>query len=269
MGDAASTAPKKGAPFVTVFTTVLLAVSLVALGFFVCAGSTQITRYLSERFSPFELSPFTQAEIVDMAEVTHDYTVGSHDSNAIYEKMLEINAAAQDRSAGATLHGSPDLPAAGAPLSEVASALNNTSDVYVLDAEALSHLDDVYEVATTARWVLCAVAILAIAGLIYLRIFGSKKQLATCLLVAGSAVIGVLLAFAAWVIIDFNSFFTWFHSLFFTEGTWVFSSRSLLITMYPTDFWVSMGAIWLTVTVLCSLLCVAYGTILRKSASFV
>lgn len=260
---------KKAPAFVTVTTTILLAATLIALGFFVCSGSTQISRYLSERFSPFEQSPFTQAEIADMAEVTHDYTVGSHDLRAINDKLIEINQAAQQRSNTATLYGTPDLPDESASDTEIAQALNNASDVYVLDAEAISHLDDVYEVTKLARMILCIVAILALIGLVCLRVFGSRRQVSRCLLVAGCTVLGILAIFALWIVVDFNGFFAWFHSLFFAEGTWTFSSKSLLITMYPTEFWISMGAIWLTVTVLGCLLCIAYGTILRKGTSFV
>ena len=64
---------------------------------------------------------------------------------------------------------------------------------------------------------------------------------------AGIAVVAVFALLAAWVVVDFNGFFAAFHSLFFANGTWTFSYDSLLITMYPPEFWIGMGAVWLAV----------------------
>lgn len=58
---------------------------------------------------------------------------------------------------------------------------------------------------------------------------------------AGVSVLAVFALLAAWVAIDFDGFFAQFHSLFFAAGTWTFSWDSLLICMYPPEFWVGMG----------------------------
>ena len=53
----------------------------------------------------------------------------------------------------------------------------------------------------------------------------------------------------------------------FAAGTWTFSWDSLLICMYPPEFWVGMGAIWLVVTVACCVVCITIGRLLRKGST--
>ena len=84
---------------------------------------------------------------------------------------------------------------------------------------------------------------------------------------AGVSVLAVFALLAAWVAIDFDGFFAQFHSLFFAAGTWTFSWDSLLICMYPPEFWVGMGVIWLVVTVACCVVCITIGRLLRKGST--
>jgi integral membrane protein (TIGR01906 family) len=39
-------------------------------------------------------------------------------------------------------------------------------------------------------------------------------------------------------VVDFNAFFTVFHQLFFTAGSWLFYVEDTLIQLYPLPFWV-------------------------------
>ena len=86
-----------------------------------------------------------------------------------------------------------------------------------------------------------------------------RKSLGGVLMASGAAVIAVFALLALWVTIDFNGFFAAFHSLFFSAGTWTFSYDSLLICMYPPDFWISMGAVWLVTTLAGCLICLIIG----------
>lgn len=67
------------------------------------------------------------------------------------------------------------------------------------------------------------------------------------------------------VAIDFEGLFAVFHSLFFAQGSWVFSADSLLITMYPEPFWIGMGAIWLATTIAVSAVSAIAGFALRHA----
>ena len=81
---------------------------------------------------------------------------------------------------------------------------------------------------------------------------------------AGILVIVVFVALGVFAAIDFDRFFTLFHSVFFSQGNWTFPYDSLLICALPTVFWVGMGVIWLIVTVLVSILSIAIGARVRK-----
>ena len=76
------------------------------------------------------------------------------------------------------------------------------------------------------------------------------------------------IALVVWAVMDFNGFFTAFHSVFFPQGNWTFSATSLLITMYPEHFWVGMGIIWVISSLVCGLIFYSLGSAIkpRKAA---
>ena len=232
-----------------VVAAVALAVAFVAAGFAACAAFPQTTEMLANAFSGTDNpdTPFSHGDLVHAAVVTRDYTVGSNDREAVFAMLHDINASAGTRYADADQ-----------------AALAAAPDVFTLDAEALSHLDDVYRVVVAARGALIAIAVLAVAACAYTAVRGGKRPLGGVLLAAGAGVLAVFALLAAWVLMDFNGFFAAFHSLFFADGTWTFSYESLLITMYPPAFWMGMGAVWLATTAVLSILAIAIGTALRR-----
>ena len=213
-----------------------LAITLVAAGFAACAAFPQTTEMLAEAFSGNGNpgTPFSHDELVQAAVATRDYTVGSNDREAVFSMLHAIN-----ESAG--------TPYADAAPDELAAA----PEEYTLPADALSHLDDVYHVV-------------AVAACAHMAVRVGRRALGGVLMAAGIAVIAVFALLAAWVVADFNGFFAAFHSLFFANGTWTFSYDSLLITMYPPEFWIGMGAVWLAATGLLSIASVVVGALLRR-----
>ena len=195
-------------------------------------------------------TPFSHDDLVRAAVVTRDYTVGSNDRGAVFALLHDINANAGTRFSDAT-----DEELAAAP------------DAYTLTADALSHLDDVHGVVSSARLALIAIAVLAVAAAAHVGVRVGRHALGSVLLAAGAAVLAVFALLAVWVVADFNGFFAAFHSLFFADGTWTFSWESLLITMYPPAFWMGMGAVWLATTALLSALAIAVGATLRRRSA--
>ena len=125
-------------------------------------------------------------------------------------------------------------------------------------------MDDCYNIARTAYVVLAICAIAAVAGLIACGTLGRKRLVGNVLMAAGITVFVVFAALGIFAAIDFNRFFTVFHSVFFSQGNWTFPYDSLLICALPTEFWVGMGVIWLAVAALVSILSIAIGARLRK-----
>ena len=84
------------------------------------------------------------------------------------------------------------------------------------------------------------------------------------LLGAGIIVLVAFVGLGAWAAISFDSFFTTFHSLFFSQGNWTFPYDSLLICALPTEFWMGMGVVWLAVSFAVSILSIIIGRRLKK-----
>lgn len=226
---------------VAVGSTVLLAVTLIAAGFSAVAVPDWATVALSRAFSGCDqpLTPFTHDELTSMAVAGKHYTFDSNNAD-------ELNKAIADANASAEADGR-------------ASKTGRISETCSMPADALSHLDDVYRVVKVAKPLLIAIAVLTIAGVAHVAVRIGRKALGRVLLCAGASVIIAFAALGAWAAIDFDGLFSVFHSLFFQAGTWTFSIDSLLITLYPTAFWMGMAGIWLAVTCGLSILAVLVG----------
>lgn len=282
-----TSAPEKPSVAATLLGTVALAVVLVLSGLMVCTlpGSTWL---LSSAFSDDELSPYTRHELVVAALATRDYTVGSHDREALQNTLdtLESNLAASLDTTVKDASGkeSSQSERAAKALADGAIAHSNSADgspgnsssiiafgeKTTLPEDALSHLDDVWRVLQPvyALYIL-AVAIAAASAWQASRAWASplvRRAAGRALFAAGAIVLAAFLAFGVWAILDFNGLFALLHSLFFAEGTWTFSYESLLICMYPLPFWMGMGVIWLAVAVAGCAGCIAYGKRLATHA---
>lgn len=222
-------------------STLLLAVTLIGAGFAAVAIPDAATATLSRAFSGCDQpnTPFTADELASMAIAGKRYTFDDNDREKLDAAIAEANAAAEADGRG--------------------NALDRESAARSLPADAISHLDDVYRVASMAKPALMIVAALCIAGLAHVAVRIGQRALGRTLMAGGGLVLAAFFALGAWAAIDFDGLFAAFHSLFFQAGTWTFPYDSLLITLYPTAFWMGMGGIWLAVTCGLSILAVLIG----------
>lgn len=244
---------------VRVVAVLALAVSYVAGGYLAVALPDLPTQMLSQNFSPADSSPFSQDELVKAAVAGKRYTFNDHDKQALYDQVAAMNerAAANGDDQAVADSGFPDVDA-------MEQAFSTADERYVLTPDAVSHLDDVWPVAVGGYIAFFAALVLAVVLAAYCGIRGGRRALGGVLLTAGLVVLVVFIALGVWAAVDFNGLFAAFHSLFFAAGTWTFNWDSLLITMYPLEFWIGMGAIWLGVTVLISVASIIIGALLRK-----
>jgi len=101
----------------------------------------------------------------------------------------------------------------------------------------LKHMEDVKVVTTWALrvWALGAILCgLAVAGLYY---FGERTALRGALLGGAGLTIAILLSIVLYLLINFNTFFTQFHQVFFEGETWIFLWSDSLIRLFPIRFW--------------------------------
>jgi integral membrane protein (TIGR01906 family) len=104
-------------------------------------------------------------------------------------------------------------------------------------SQELSHMEDVKTVVQktfTAWWGLLVV--LMGVGIWAWRIHWLSSYFKS-LSRGGWLTIGLLLLAAVFVMTSFYDLFTWFHELFFKEGSWMFSYSDTLIRLFPLRFW--------------------------------
>lgn len=226
---------------VAVGSTVLLAVTLIAAGFAAVAVPDWATVALSRAFSGCDqpLTPFTHDELASMAVAGKHYTFDSNNADELNEAIAAANASAE--ADGRT------------------TVIGEASETRRLPADAISHLDDVYRVVSVAKLALAVIAVLCVAGLAHVAVRINRRVLGRVLIAGGAFVLAAFAALGIWALVDFYGLFGVFHSLFFQAGTWTFSIDSLLITLYPTAFWMGMAGIWLAVTCGLSILAVLVG----------
>lgn len=272
----------------------VLAVTLLVCGFAACCLPVT-TASLAGAVSTGADSPYTHEQLVELAQETRAFTVDAHSSMEEARESLaaDVVAAAREASAegapkysqwtqqarqvlgdggGESSAAAADAGEAGAAAAadgtalETMDALAKVSDRYALDADAVSHLEDCNGLITGLSSYL---GMIGVAALIIALALGFRKQfaaLAFMLRMGPALLLAVLVVLGLWGLVDFNGLFAAFHSLFFVEGTWTFNYDSLLISMYPIDFWMGMGAVWVGSAIGVGLLCFAAGCLFAWKA---
>lgn len=246
----------------------VLAVTLLVCGFAVCC-LPGITTSLAGSVSQGADSPYTHEQLVELAGVTRAFTVDPHrDAEAAAKDLASsvLDAAREASAEGAPKAGEwtdaarRALDGGVGPL-DAMDALAKVSDRYALDAAAVSHLEDCNRLITgMSSWL----GMIGVAAIIVGVLLGVRRQwaaLAFMLRMGPAALVALLAVLGVWGLVDFNGLFAAFHSLFFVDGTWTFSYDSLLISMYPLDFWMGMGGVWLATSVGLGALCFIGGCV--------
>lgn len=113
------------------------------------------------------------------------------------------------------------------------------------DEAAVEHLVDVRDVMVPARWLTLGLfALTAAWALLRRRTPAGRRTLDSSSTAAAAILLGGSVLAVAVGALDFNALFTWFHSIFFAQGTWVFPYEALLIRVFPLPFWIAAGATW-------------------------
>ena len=106
-------------------------------------------------------------------------------------------------------------------------AIDRLNAVEGLTAAEKSHLADVKDIMNDLPIVFIVLLLL------FFSLFQRTKEKRKILLYGGLATVAIPVILA---IIPFDSVFTAFHQLFFPQGNWMFAPDSLLIQIYPIQF---------------------------------
>jgi integral membrane protein (TIGR01906 family) len=107
----------------------------------------------------------------------------------------------------------------------------------------LDHMVDVQNVYGGLTAVCCAAVLAVVLGAAALAAGpSSRPRGARALLQGGLLTVGLLIAFALFMLLGWNVFFDSFHRAFFDEGTWTFYWSDTLIRLFPARFWQDVAA---------------------------
>ncbi len=99
----------------------------------------------------------------------------------------------------------------------------------------LEHMVDVKKVTQAAFSVLTVALAIFAAALVILRRDG--KALRGALMQGAIFTLAAIVAVVFAAVVAWDFFFTLFHQVFFSEGTWIFLYSDTLIRLYPEQFW--------------------------------
>lgn len=236
---------------------ILCTITLFTLGFLICA-SPVTTHVLSEKTSLFDSSLYDHDELVGLADATRDLTVQVHFEGwqAAQDSMCKKIVKAAQESADpqspkffrwTAMEWITRLSHVDTTNTEqcvqTISEMTKISDAYALDDAAFAHLHDCNMLISRVYVVLLFIYGVTVYELI--RAYRTNKHAFVQILHISSWVcLASIIVLGVACLIDFDSFFQTFHAIFFPEGNWTFSAHSLLISMYPSAFWMGMGIVW-------------------------
>ena len=267
----------------SVATSIAIAYSLFGLGFIACT-LPQATSAIGGTFSGWEHATYPEADMEEIAEAVRSFSIEGTSSEDLYNTIFSVmqesepqiaalfeegsakntdnTTANNNTAAGKTSNSGNGTNTSSSNLALSPTNLAELEDQYSLPRNALSHLQDCTPIFTTGRISVGVVGGFALVGLIALGILAGRKRIGGTLIAGSALVIGILVALGIWAAVDFDGIFTWMHTLFFAQGSWVFNSDSLLITLFPEAFWAAMAGLWIISSVIFALIAGIVGKIL-------
>ncbi len=117
---------------------------------------------------------------------------------------------------------------------------NEGGESYRMRDTEIRHMVDVKNLYTTLRLVALGCLIVAIS-MSYLLYRKDKYNLYKAYKTLPIGPLFFIMFVGGYVIIDFQTAFTTFHKIFFSNNDWLLRSDDILILMLPTNFWMVSG----------------------------
>ena len=125
---------------------------------------------------------------------------------------------------------------------EALASLRTMEGETAFEAREVEHLVDVKRVIDAMLVAHAWAAVLGVLSGLALWRTGERGRVSAGLTTGVWLAGGLIWFVVVSALLDFGTFFTAFHQVFFTPGSWVFDYRDTLIQLYPIEFW--MDAVW-------------------------
>lgn len=254
-----------GAVLISALTSLCIAYALFGVGYCACTAP-QATQSIGNTFSGWENSVFEKEDMAAVAEAARSFSIEGTSIDQLNDVLYPIIVKNYPG-----FEGSLKLKGIDTQLdsSKVIDQLNkrglsSSFEEYLLPENAISHLQDCTTWFQTGRISTGVVCAFGLAGLILLFFMRGRKWAGRTTQVGAGIVLLLLLLLAAWAVFDFNGLFRAMHAVLFSQGNWTFSADSLLIQLFPEAFWAAMAALWVLVSVACSVVVLLIGKLLAR-----
>jgi integral membrane protein (TIGR01906 family) len=109
--------------------------------------------------------------------------------------------------------------------------------VPLFNERELSHMQDVKKVVQPVLWIGYVTWLLMIGIALWARLGGGWPEIVGGFRRGGWLTVGLVVVIGIFAAISFWQFFTLFHGLFFSSGSWQFEFSDSLIRLFPLPFW--------------------------------
>jgi len=187
-----------------------------------------------------------------------DFYIKEYSKNHVYEKLSSDPVIADEIARNAT-----------DDLTRYFRSYDNKELRYYTPTE-MDHLKDVRGLIHTMQFIYYGAALVSIA--IFLYCYQKFKDdrlefiriLAKTLLYSSIAAMAFLVAIFLLCVFQFDLTFTIFHMIFFPQGNWMFESSSMLITLFPEQFFMDISLRIFVYAMFQSLIFLGIGYWMRK-----
>ena len=256
--------------FFTIITSITLIFGLFGTGFLLCTTPVA-TSAIGHSFGDWNSKIYPETDMEALAEAVRSYSIEGTDRNDLLETVKSVIEKSHPELEVTVENGTLSITYSGtiSGLNESLQYLAQSSgdgtftERLTFPDNALEHLEDCTPLFQFGRISILASLVIALIGLLLLGLLRGKRYAARAMIICSLLVILAIIGLAVWAITDFDSLFTAFHQVLFTQGNWTFSPDSLLIQLFPENFWLAMAILWGIASVVASLFVFVLGLILR------
>lgn len=101
----------------------------------------------------------------------------------------------------------------------------------------LSHMEDVKALVSVMRYVLAGGMLILLVLTLILARWRQHHLVLNAYSRGAWGVVAIIAGIIIFIVLSFNQLFTYFHQLFFEDGTWMFHPSDTLIRLFPIRFW--------------------------------